>query len=144
MPYRFLYLFSTIIKISWYGPFFALWECVWEWFVHGGMSQWGLLKDKNCESIISRLCSVEPQGRVVSRHLIQPFSSTMVHYTICQYKSHVPHRSMEITVVGVLFVGLTVRLPPVHQCVPHQEAFIFLYPWITFAVWFTRRILGRK
>lgn len=92
MLYRFLYLFSTITKISWCCSCFALWECVWERFVHGGMSQWGPLRDMNRESIISRLCSVEPLGRVGSDHLIQSFSSTMVHYTIRKYKSHLPCR----------------------------------------------------
>ncbi len=90
--HRFLYLFSAITKISWCCCCFALWECVWEWFVHGGMSQWGPLRDMNHESIISRLCSVEPPGRVGSDHLIQSFSSTVVHYTIRQYKSHLPCR----------------------------------------------------
>lgn len=30
-----------------------------EWFEHGGMSQWGPLRDWNCEAIISCLCRVE-------------------------------------------------------------------------------------
>lgn len=84
----FLYLFTTITKISWCWPCFALWECIWEWLLHGGMSQWGPLKDRNCESIISRLCSIKPLGRVGSGHLIQSFSSTMMHYTLRQHKRH--------------------------------------------------------
>lgn len=68
--------------------------------MHGGMSQWGPLKDRNRETIISRLCSAEPPGRVGSGHLIQSFSSTMVHYTIHQYKSHLPRGKKDGNNIG--------------------------------------------
>lgn len=92
VPCRFLYLPATMTGISRCERCFALRECVCERFAHGAISQWGPLKDESCEAIISFLCSVEPPGRVGSGHLIQSFSSTVVHCTMHQHKSHLPCR----------------------------------------------------
>lgn len=92
MPCRFLYLSATMTGISRRECCFAWRECVCEGFAHGVISQWAPLKDQSCEAIISFLCSVEPPGKVGSGHLIQSFSSTVVHCTIHQHKSHLPCR----------------------------------------------------
>lgn len=95
------------------------------------MSQWGPLEDRNRESIISSLCSVEPLGRVGSDHLIHSFSSTMVHYTIRQdgsTKAISPVEEDGNNVGGGRGGGGAVP----STSVPHQEAFIFMCPRSTF------------
>lgn len=88
----FCILSATMTGISrcWLCP--ALRGCVRERFARGAISQWGPLKDESCEAIISFLCSVEPPGRLGSGHLIQSFSSTVVHCTVHRHKSHLPCR----------------------------------------------------
>lgn len=127
-PYGFLNLSATVTGISWCERCFALWKCICERCEHGAISQWGPLKDENCEAIISFLCSVEPPGRVGSGHLIQSFSSTVVNCTMHQHKSHLPVEEDGNNVGGGKGVS------PVRRCVPLQETFLFICPLRTFAV----------